>query len=89
MAVKKTTDENAYWNEKVPVTLPLDPSNPEDQTQYVSVGDYNAQILRGTTVMIPRNVARELERAERAKMEAFMNRQKMSAEYEQNVRKYL
>lgn len=88
MATKTTTtkpeikDENAFWNEKVPVTLPYNTGNPEDQTEFVSSGNYTAQIQRGQTVMIPRHAAKVLEQSEKAKMEAFLNRTKLQREFE-------
>ena len=90
MATAKTTtakpaepkkDENAFWMERVPVMLPYNTGNPEDQTEFVSVGNYTAQLLRGQTVMVPRYVARELERAEHDKMEAFKTRARLQKEY--------
>lgn len=85
---EKSVDENAFWNEKVPVTLPYNTGNPEDQTEFVSVGNYSAQILRGQTVMIPRYAAKVLEQSEQAKMEAFLNRTKLQREYAEEAAKY-
>ena len=81
----KKVDENAFWNERVPITLPYNTGNPEDQTEFVSVGNYTAQLLRGQTVMVPRYVARELERAEHDKMEAFKTRARLQKEYQEET----
>jgi len=92
MAEKKTKEtaentevvkDDAYWEEKVPVRLPLNPGNPEDQTQFVSVNDYTAQILRGVEVMVPRKVAVVLRQSEDAEMEAFINRAGLQKQYEE------
>lgn len=77
----KQVDENAFWTEKVPVTLPYNTGNPEDQTEFVSVGNYSAQIMRGQTVMIPRFAAKVLEQSEKAKMEAFRARTQLQREF--------
>lgn len=90
MATAKTTtakpaepkkDENAFWTERVPITLPYNTGNPEDQTEFVSVGNYSAQIMRGQTVMVPRYVAQVLEQSEKAKIEAFRNRAQLQREF--------
>lgn len=88
MATKKEATEKDFWKEKVTIRLPLNPGNPDDQTVFVSVNDYTAQILRGRDVQVPRNVAAVLMQSENAAMEAFMNRQKMSAQYEQDAQRY-
>jgi hypothetical protein len=91
MATKTTTkpkDETDFWNQKVTIRLPLNPGNPDDQTQYVSVGDYRAQIQRGQDVMVPRNVARVIEQSEEAELEAYKRRTAMNREYEQDAAKY-
>lgn len=99
MAVKKTettgeavekrpVDDRAFWEEKVPIKLPLNPGNPDDQTVFVSVNDYRAQILRGKEIMVPRYVAAVLQQSEDAEMEAFMKRTQMNEEYEREASKY-
>ena len=91
MATTKTTttktpeERKAYWKEKVPVKLPLNHGNPDDQTQFASVGDYRVQIQRGVEVMVPRNIAKVLERSEQAEYEAFLNRSQMAKQYEQDA----
>lgn len=77
----KQVDENAFWMERVPITLPYNTGNPEDQTEFVSVGNYSAQIMRGQTVMVPRYVAQVLEQSEKAKIEAFRNRAQLQREF--------
>ena len=81
-------EAKAYWAERVPITLPYDTGNPEDQTVFVSVNDYTAQILRGKEVMVPRNVAEVLKQSEEAKIEAFMRRARLSKEFEEESAKY-
>jgi len=91
MATKTTTkpkDETDFWNQKVTIRLPLNPGNPDDQTQYVSVGDYRAQIQRGLDVIVPRNVAKVIEQSEEAELEAYKRRAAMSREYEHDAAKY-
>lgn len=87
---KLMTEEEAkkYWNEKVTIRLPLNPGNPDDQTVFVSVNNYTAQIMRGKDVEVPRNVAEVLRQSEEAELEAFLKRQKMSAAYEEESKKY-
>ena len=77
----KKVDENAFWLERVPITLPYNTGNPEDQTEFVSVGNYSAQIMRGQTVMVPRYVAQVLEQSEKAKIEAFRNRAQLQKKF--------
>lgn len=97
MATKTTTaktkpepvrDEATFWNEKVPITVPLDTGNPEDQTYFVSVNDYRAQLLRGTEVMVPRYVAKVIQNSLDAERDAYFKRAGMSRDYEQEANKY-
>ena len=99
MAVKKTTEDietkeadltsKEYWEEKVPITLPLKMGNPEDQTEFVSVNDKTYQIMRGKEVLVPRNVAEVLKQSQEAETEAFMRRMNMSQEFEAEAAKRL
>lgn len=82
------TTSAEYWNERVPVVLPLNPGNPEDQTLFVSVNDYSAQIKRGEEVMVPRYVAEVIKQSQEADMAAFRKRMQMSAEYEEEARRH-
>ena len=89
MAVKKTTTEQTadYWAERVPVTIPLNQGNPEDQTMFVSVNDYSAQIQRGKEVMVPRYVAKVINQSQEAEYEAFMKRMEMQRQFEEDIKR--
>ena len=90
MATKKTAaapKEVDFWKQRVPITLPLNQGNPEDQTVFVSVGDYSAQIQRGVEVMVPRNVAAVLQQSQKADIDAAMNRLKLQRQYEDDMRR--
>lgn len=45
-----------YWNERVPLMIPRDLSNPKEQTKTIIINGYVYQIKRGVQVMVPRKV---------------------------------
>ena len=82
--VEEKSDRD-FWNERVPVTIPFNQGNPEDQTYFVSVNDYSAQIQRGREVMVPRYVAAVIDQSMKAEAEAFMRRMSLSRQYEEDL----
>jgi len=83
-----TKTEEKYYNEKVPYRLPIDRTNPDNTTEFVSVNDYTCYIKRGVEVMIPRKVALVLDAAEKAKDEAYFRSAALSEDYEEQARRY-
>lgn len=71
--------------ERVPYTLEVDWENPKANAfQFVSVGDYAANIKRGEQVMIPRYVAKFLDQQQADERAAKMRMLNLQDEFRES-----
>ena len=55
-AVKEVKPKEIDWNERVPLLIPRDPTNPKEDDAVICVNGDITQIKRGVEVMVPRYV---------------------------------
>lgn len=55
-AIKEVKSEKIDWNERVPLLIPRDPTNPKEDDAVICVNGDITQIKRGVEVMVPRYV---------------------------------
>lgn len=73
-AVEELSEEEkakAYWNERVPLMIPRDTMNPQDDEAVIVINGYPYQIQRGVQVMVPRKVFQAYMDSEAQKIKAF------------------
>lgn len=56
LAAENTEHGKEYWEERVPLMIPRDPSNPMDADAVIIINGMAYQIKKGEQVMVPRKV---------------------------------
>lgn len=79
-------DEEDYWNELVPLKIPIDRDHRDDVC--ISANDRTFHIRRGVEVMVPRNIKEIWEQSQQAEYDAIMKQVEMSDNYAQAARRY-
>ena len=74
-AAEEKKEGGIDWEERVPMMIPLDPSNPRDADAVIIVNGVVYQIKRGEQVMVPRKVYQVYLDSQQQKKHAYMAQQ--------------